>query len=148
MSPETAKLLIVDDSPMIRNVLRNLMEDVGVRLIDEAPDGAAALELFRLTAYDLVLTDWNMPQVNGLELLRRIRHGPVRSETPVLLLSGEVTAARIVEASGAGATGFVAKPFAVKWLCDQVRRLISELPQVEERAQRSEGEASVAASFL
>lgn len=147
MSPEMAKLLIVDDSRMIRTMLRGLLQGLGIGRIDEAPDGAAALELFHLTAYDLVLTDWNMPRLTGLELLRMIRHGPVRSDTAVLLISGDVTAGRIVEASGAGATGFVAKPFAVKLLREQVQRIISELPQVDELAQRSEGEASVEASF-
>ncbi len=90
MRPDEVKLLVVDDNPMMRNVLRRLMTDLGVHFIDEAPDGGAALELFLRTAYDLVLTDWNMPVLNGLEFIRKVRHGGVRSETPVVLFTGDV----------------------------------------------------------
>ncbi len=128
MTPDRAKLLIVDDSRMIRKVIRSLMQGLGFNSIDEAPDGASALDLFHMGSYDLVISDWNMPQISGIQLLRTIRHGQDRRETPVLLVSGDVTAKRMVEAAASGANGFVAKPFAASALCEQVLRIISELP--------------------
>jgi two-component system, chemotaxis family, chemotaxis protein CheY len=134
MTPDRAKLLIVDDSRMIRKVLRNLMQGVGFTTIDEAPDGAAALDLFRMAAYDLVLSDCNMPHVSGLELLRTIRHGTLRRDTAFVLLSGDLTAGRMVEALKAGASAIVAKPFSAPVLCEQVLRIVAALPPVSEPA--------------
>ncbi len=128
MTPDRAKLLIVDDSRMIRKVIRSLMQGLGFNSIDEAPDGASALDLFRMGNYDLVIADWNMPRISGIQLLRTIRHGQERCETAVLLISGDVSAQRMVEAVDSGANGFVAKPFAASALCAQVLRIVSELP--------------------
>ena len=128
MTPDRAKLLIVDDSTMIRRLLRALMEGVGFRNIDEAPDGAAALEAFHSATYDVVLSDWNMPFVNGIQLLRTIRHGGVRSDTPLVLFTGDVSAKRMVEALEEGANGFVAKPFVAGLVCEKILRIVAALP--------------------
>jgi two-component system, chemotaxis family, chemotaxis protein CheY len=85
-----------------------------------------------MTAYDLVLSDWNMPHVSGVELLRTIRHGKVRSHTPVLLISGDVSSRRRIEAVDAGANCFLPKPFVATELCDEVLKIISALPQAAE----------------
>ena len=77
MSPNRAKLLVVDDTRTIRKIIRDLMHELGFVIIDEAPDGRSALELFHKSPYDLVLTDWNMPYLTGIELLRAIRHDRV-----------------------------------------------------------------------
>ena len=129
MRPDEVKLLVVDDNPMMRNVLRRLMTDLGVHFIDEAPDGGAALELFLRTAYDLVLTDWNMPVLNGLEFIRKVRHGGVRSETPVVLFTGDVSARNMLDALEAGATDFVGKPFLGGIVCEKVLRILALLPR-------------------
>lgn len=128
MSPEHAKLLIVDDELMIRKVLRALMNRMGFGDIDEASDGAEALDLFQMAAYDLVLTDWNMPRVNGLELLKTIRHGQAKSQTPVVLLSAEITQRRRLEAMASGANVFITKPFDATTLCEQVLNIVLKLP--------------------
>jgi two-component system, chemotaxis family, chemotaxis protein CheY len=139
MKPERARLLIVDDSRMIRKVLRGLMQTIGFNNIDEAPDGARALDLLNMTAYDLVLSDWNMPRLSGLELLRTIRHGTQRNHTAMLLISGDVSAARMVEAIESGANGFVPKPFVARALCDQVLKIIAAVPPSESQTTRATG---------
>jgi two-component system chemotaxis response regulator CheY len=128
MSPNRARLLVVDDSKMLRKIIRELMVELGFVTIDEAPDGGAALKLFHEKPYDLVLSDWNMPFVTGIELLRAIRSGSVRNETPVVLFTADVSARRMVEALESGANGFVAKPFVVPALCEKILRIISTLP--------------------
>lgn len=132
MTPNRARLLVADDSRMIRKLIRELLQDLGFVSIDEAADGAAALSLFREKPYDLVLTDWNMPSLSGIDLLRAIRTGEVRHETPVVLFTADVSARRMVEALESGANGFVAKPFAVPALCEKILRLIAAVaPRTE-----------------
>ena len=131
MSPERARLLVVDDNPTMRKILRRLMRTLGVDQIDEAPDGAAAFELFEKTPYDLVLTDWNMPLLDGLDLVRRIRGSAVRGDTPVMLFTGEGSARNLIDALEAGATDFVSKPFVTGIVCQKVLRILQLLPQAE-----------------
>ncbi len=123
------KLLVVDDSAMMRRLLRRLMHGLGIRFIDEAPDGAAALELFLKTPYDVVLTDWNMPVLTGLELVQKIRHGGLRSDTAVILFTGDVSARNMLDALEAGATDFVNKPFVAGIVCEKVLRILALLPR-------------------
>ena len=130
MSPNNARLLVVDDSKSIRQIVRDLMNTIGFVRIDEAPDGLAALDLFQANLYDVVLTDWNMPFVSGMELLKAIRQGPLRPHTPVVLFTGEVTPRRVVEAMESGANGFVTKPFVTATLCDKVLRIVASLSPV------------------
>lgn len=128
MNRNSTRLLVVDDSASMRQIIIDLLHELGFPTVDEAADGAQALELFRVNAYDVVITDWYMPRTSGIELLRAIRTGSVRSETPVLVLTGHVTTARVVEAIEAGANGFVAKPFVAPSLCEKVLRLVASLP--------------------
>lgn len=128
MNRTNTRLLVVDDSASMRQIICDLLHELGFPAVDEAADGAAALELFRHHVYDVVITDWYMPRTSGIELLRAIRQGEVRPETPVLVLTGHVTTARVVEAIEAGANGFVAKPFVAPSLCEKVLRLVASLP--------------------
>ncbi len=130
MSPLNAKILIVDDNESMRELVRELLHDLGVTSVDEAPNGRAALTLFQSNHYDLVLTDWHMPFVTGVELLRSIRHGEAGRKTPVLILSSDVSPERTREALNAGANEFVAKPFAPARLCEKVLRFIAPLAQM------------------
>lgn len=130
MNRTNTRLLVVDDSASMRQIIVDLLHELGFPAVDEASDGGAALELFKRTPYDVVITDWYMPRTSGIELLRAIRQGPERAETPVLVLTGHVTTARVVEAIEAGANGFVAKPFVAPSLCEKVLRLVASLPPV------------------
>jgi two-component system chemotaxis response regulator CheY len=132
MNRANTRLLVVDDSISMRHIICDLLHELGFPSIDEAADGIAALELFRRTSYDVVITDWYMPHSSGIDLLKAIRHSPERAETPVLVLTGHVTTARVVEAIEAGANGFVAKPFIAPSLCEKVLRLVGSLPPVSD----------------
>lgn len=130
MKPTNAKLLVVDDTRTIRERMCELLHAAGIQRIDEADDGASALERFKAFPYDVVVTDWNMPRVSGLELLKAIRRAPERRDTPVLVVTGEVTTRRVVEAIEAGADGFIAKPFITGALAEKLLRIVAALPPV------------------
>ena len=138
MNPSKARLLIADDNVCMREILREVMFDLSIGQIDEASDGRAALALFQSNAYDLVLTDWCMPYLSGLELLRAIRSSPVLSDTAVVILSSEMSAKRSVEALEAGANGVMEKPLRVAKLCDKVLRIIASLAPVTRLEQAAE----------
>ena len=135
MNRTNTRLLVVDDSISMRHIICDLLHELGFPAVDEAADGSAAFELFQRTAYDVVITDWYMPRSSGIDLLKAIRHGSERCETPVLVLTGHVTTARVVEAIEAGANGFVAKPFVAPSLCEKVLRLVASLPPVTDFVQ-------------
>ncbi len=141
MKPNRAKLLVVDDSVSMRNIICELIQSLGFTTLDEAPNGAVALEMFLRTPYDVVITDWQMPRASGLDLLRAIRGHAERWDTPVLVLTGDVTHERETEAIAAGASGFVAKPFVVPSLTHSLRRLMDDLAapanEVPSRARRA-----------
>lgn len=133
MNKTAALLLVVDDSPSMRESICDLLHDLGFPNVDEAANGADALALFRRVPYDVVITDWNMPHGSGIELLRAIRGGSQRQDTPVLVLTGTVTNGCLREALEAGATGFIPKPFVAPALCEKVLGLVAALPPVTEQ---------------
>jgi two-component system chemotaxis response regulator CheY len=130
MKPNNAKVLVVDDSEMIRELMCEVMNEVGITTIDQAAGGAAALDLFHQRPYDVVVTDWNMPHVSGIDLLKAIRRSGDRRDTPVLVVTADVTARRVVEAIEAGANGFIAKPFVTAALEEKLLRIIASLAPV------------------
>lgn len=123
-------LLVVDDSASMRASICDLLRELGFSHIDEAADGAAAFTLFQHTPYDVVITDWYMPHADGLHLLRTIRNGSERNQTPVLMLTGNATTGRMAEALEAGATGFITKPSVAPTLCEKVLCLVAALHPV------------------
>jgi len=127
MNRTNTRLLVVDDSPSMRQIICELLHELGFPAVDEAADGGVALELFHRNPYDVVITDWYMPRANGLMLLRSIRGGAERNQTPVLMLTGNATCCRQAEALEAGATGFIAKPSIAPTLCEKVLRLVAGL---------------------
>lgn len=130
MNQVAAHVLVVDDSASMRRVICRVLQDLGFRRVDEAPDGLLALEAFTRVPYDLVITDWQMPRLDGVGLVRAIRCAPERRDTPVLVMTGEVSAERVVLALDAGANGFVAKPFIMPALGEKVLRLLGTMAPV------------------
>lgn len=110
MNRNAAKLLIADDCESMGEATRDLMQELSFVCVDAASDGQVALALFRSNHSDLVLTDWSMPFLRGIEPRKRIRRGPSRSDTPVLITSGNVTPERTDEAFNAAATAYSASP--------------------------------------
>ncbi|MEN6452277.1 MAG: response regulator [Thermoguttaceae bacterium] len=103
------RVLLADDSGVMRKIIRRLLEDVGVLSATEAADGAELISLFKTGQYDLILTDWNMPNKSGLEVVREIR--ATGSTVPIIMITTEGEKERIADAIFAGATDYLVKPF-------------------------------------
>ncbi|WP_343587957.1 chemotaxis response regulator CheY, partial [Herbaspirillum sp.] len=111
MSGPNTKFLVVDDFSTMRRIVRNLLKELGYTNVDEAEDGVQALQKLRSDQFDFVVSDWNMPNMDGLTMLQEIRKDPALSKLPVLMVTAEAKKENIVAAAQAGANGYVVKPF-------------------------------------
>jgi len=116
-------VLIADDSPNMRKMLKNALRQFGVERIDEAEDGRAALGLMKQHAYGLVLLDWNMPAMTGIEVLRFMRADDSLRDIPVMMLTAEADKKNVLEAMGAGVTDYLIKPFTMDALKSKIDRI-------------------------
>ena len=105
------KILVVDDFPSMRRILRNLLNKVGISDIDEASDGAEAFAKMQSNRFDLVISDWNMEPITGLDLLRRVRSDAALSDTPFIMVTAESKTDNVIEAKKAGVSNYIVKPF-------------------------------------
>ena len=125
------RILIVDDMPAVRLILRNMLENAGYRDVTEAEDGDFAWELIRATVegdgspFDLVISDWTMPRMTGVDLLRAMRGSAHTRDIPVLIVTAQGDQAHVSEAMDAGATDYVVKPFSAQSLADKIREVTS-----------------------
>jgi len=122
-TPAPTRFLIVDDFPTMRRILRNLLSELGIRQVDEAGDGREALELLRQNPYDFVISDINMPRINGYELLRQIRADSALKTLPVLLITSEASKDDVLQAIRLGANGTILKPLTKSSLEEKVRNI-------------------------
>jgi len=120
-------ILVVDDFPTMRRIVRNLLKDLGFENVDEAEDGAMALEKLRSHAFDLVVSDWNMPNLDGLSMLKQIRADATLARLPVLMVTAEAKKENIIAAAQAGANGYVVKPFTAATLEDKLNQIFEKL---------------------
>lgn len=120
------KILLADDTPAIRTFIATVLRKMGYLDIAEAEDGAQAWAALRSTKVDLLLTDWNMPVMNGLELLEKVRHQPGYEQLPVLIFTGRNTKDDVVNAVKSGASGYLVKPFTVQQFSAKIRELIGK----------------------
>lgn len=121
------KVLIVDDFPTMRRIVKNLLKDLGIENVDEAEDGAVALAKLQGGNFDLVISDWNMPNKDGLTLLQDIRADAALAKLPVLMVTAEAKKENIVAAAQAGANGYVVKPFTAAVLEEKLSKIFSKL---------------------
>ncbi len=121
------KILLVDDFPTMRKILRNLLKEAGFTDIDEAENGIMALERLRGEAFDLVITDWNMPEMTGLELLKKIREDHALKDIPVLMVTAEATKECVMEAVQAGVSNYIVKPFTATALKEKIDIIMENL---------------------
>ena len=119
------RFLVVDDFSTMRRIVKNFLNDLGYNNVEEADDGTTALPLLRSGNVDFLITDWNMPQMQGLELLKLVRADPALAKLPVLLLTAEAKREQIVEAAQAGVNGYVVKPFTAQTLKDKIDKILS-----------------------
>lgn len=118
------KFLVVDDFSTMRRIVRNLLKELGFVNVQEAEDGAQALSMLRISGdFDFVVTDWNMPNMTGIELLKAIRSDPSLKHLPVLMVTAEAKRENIIEAAQSGASGYVVKPFTAGTLDEKLRKI-------------------------
>ncbi|KUE84688.1 two-component system response regulator [Cupriavidus necator] len=121
------KILVVDDFPTIRRIIRSLLNELGFSNIEEAEDGAIGLEKLRDGRFQFVISDWNMPNMDGLTMLQTIRSDPTLAKLPVLMVTAEARKENIIAAAKAGANGYVVKPFTAATLEGKITRIFEKL---------------------
>jgi len=121
------KILIVDDFPTMRRIIKNLLKDLGFENVDEAEDGAMGLEKLRNGNFEFVVSDWNMPNMDGLEMLKAIRADATLSKLPVLMVTAEAKKENIIAAAQAGANGYVVKPFTAATLEEKLNKIFEKI---------------------
>ena len=127
MVDKNIKILVVDDFPTMRRIVRNLLKELQFANVDEAEDGAAGLEKLRGGSYGFVVSDWNMPNMDGLTMLQHIRAEPALARLPVLMVTAEAKKENIVAAAQAGANGYVVKPFTAATLEEKIGKIFEKI---------------------
>lgn len=127
MANKNLKILVVDDFPTMRRIIRNLLKDLGYENVDEAEDGAMGLEKLRNGSFDFVVSDWNMPNLDGLEMLKEIRADAALAKLPVLMVTAEAKKENIIAAAQAGASGYVVKPFTAATLEEKLNKIFEKM---------------------
>lgn len=127
MADPKMKFLVVDDFSTMRRIVRNLLKELGYTNVDEAEDGAMALSKLRSESFDFVISDWNMPGMDGLAMLQAIRADAALSKLPVLMVTAEAKKENIIAAAQAGANGYVVKPFTAATLDEKLGKIFEKL---------------------
>lgn len=121
------KILIVDDFSTMRRIIKNLLRDLGFTNTHEADDGTTGLPMLKSGNYDFLVTDWNMPGMTGIDLLKAVRADQKLSKLPVLMVTAEAKRDQIVEAAQAGVNGYVVKPFTAAALKEKIERIFERV---------------------
>ena len=121
------KILVVDDFSTMRRIIKNLLRDLGFNNTDEADDGTTALPKLQGGSYDLLITDWNMPGMQGIDLLRAVRADPKLSTMPVMMVTAEQKKEQIIEAAKAGVNGYIVKPFTAATLKEKLEKIFERV---------------------
>ena len=128
-TPTDLKFLIVDDFSTMRRIVRGLLKEMGCNNADEAEDGAAALNMLKAQKFDFVVSDINMPNMNGFDLLKAIKADDGLKHIPVLMVTAEARKEDIVLAAQSGASGYIVKPFTKATLEEKVQKIMQKLAQ-------------------
>lgn len=127
MADPKTKFLVVDDFSTMRRIVRNLLKELGYSNVDEAEDGAMALQKLKNENFDFVISDWNMPNMDGLEMLKQIRADAAIAKLPVLMVTAEAKKENIIAAAQAGASGYVVKPFTAATLDEKLGKIFEKM---------------------
>jgi two-component system, chemotaxis family, chemotaxis protein CheY len=120
--------LVVDDFSTMRRIIKNLLNDLGYANITEADDGNSALPMLKNGKFDFLITDWNMPGMAGLDLVKHVRADARLVKLPILMLTAEAKREQIVEAVQAGVNGYVIKPFTAATLKEKIEKILATQP--------------------
>ncbi len=129
-------ILVVDDFSTMRRIVKNLLKELGFSRFDEADDGATAWPMIQGGKYDFIVSDWNMPEMTGIDLLRHVRADAKLKDTPFLLITAEAKRSQILEAAEAGVDGYIVKPFTAATLNGKIQKIFE---RVEERKKAAGG---------
>jgi len=121
------KILIVDDFSTMRRIIKNLLRDLGFTNTQEADDGLTALPMLKNGDFDFLVTDWNMPGMSGIDLLKHVRADERLSSLPILMVTAEAKRDQIVEAAKAGVNGYVIKPFTAAALKEKIEKIFERV---------------------
>ncbi|KAF0101972.1 MAG: chemotaxis response regulator CheY [Thiobacillaceae bacterium] len=126
MADKNMKFLVVDDFSTMRRIVRNLLKELGYTNVDEAEDGSVGLQKLKGGNFQFVVTDWNMPVMTGIELLRAIRADATLKHLPVLMITAEAKKENIIEAAQSGASGYIVKPFTAATLEEKMNKIFEK----------------------
>lgn len=118
------KFLVVDDFSTMRRIIKNLLHDLGYPNVTEADDGKTALPMLQAGGFDFLISDWNMPGMSGLDLIKAVRSDAKLAKMPVLMLTAEAKREQIIEAAQAGVNGYVIKPFTAETLKEKLDKIL------------------------
>ena len=118
------RFLVVDDFSTMRRIIKNLLHDLGYPNVSEADDGKTALPMLQAGNFDFLITDWNMPGMPGLDLIKAVRSDTKLAKMPVLMLTAEAKREQIIEAAQAGVNGYVIKPFTAETLKEKLDKIL------------------------
>ncbi|HYQ38222.1 MAG TPA: chemotaxis response regulator CheY [Pseudomonas sp.] len=127
MADKNMSMLVVDDFPTMRRIVRSLLKELGFSNVEEAEDGQDALNKLRAGNFEFVVSDWNMPNLDGLEMLKQIRADDKLKHLPVLMVTAEAKKENIIAAAQAGANGYVVKPFTAAILEEKLNKIFEKL---------------------
>ncbi|AQU84607.1 MAG: chemotaxis response regulator CheY [Halomonas sp.] len=127
MADKSMSFLVVDDFPTMRRIVRSLLKELGFTNVDEAEDGQDALNKLRAGSFEFVVSDWNMPNMDGLEMLKEIRQDDALKGLPVLMVTAEAKKENIIAAAQAGANGYVVKPFTAATLEEKLNKIFDKM---------------------
>ena len=126
MADKSLNFLVVDDFTTMRRIVRNLLKELGFTNVDEAEDGQYALNKLQEGKFDFVISDWNMPNMDGLALLKTLRAEERFANLPVLMVTAEAKKENIIAAAQAGASGYVVKPFTAAILEEKLNKIFEK----------------------
>jgi len=126
MADKNLKFLVVDDFSTMRRIVRNLLKELGYTNVDEAEDGVVALQKLKGSNFQFVVTDWNMPNMTGIELLQAIRADATLKNLPVLMITAEAKKENIIAAAQSGASGYIVKPFTAATLEEKMGKIFEK----------------------
>ncbi len=121
------KILIVDDFSTMRRIIKNLLRDLGFSNTQEADDGLTALPMLKAGSFDFLVTDWNMPGMQGIDLLKEVRADAELAGLPVLMVTAEQKREQIIEAAQAGVNGYIVKPFTAQTLKEKIDKIFERV---------------------
>ncbi|OQY13466.1 MAG: response regulator [Desulfobacteraceae bacterium 4572_19] len=118
------KILVVDDFATMRRIMKNILKQLGFSKIIEADDGTTAFDELEKGTFDLIISDWNMPKMSGIDLLRKVRSGGTHQKVPFLMVTAEAQKHNVIEAVQAGVSNYVVKPFTADAILEKLQKII------------------------